>query len=199
LDRGQEQALIDSIEFFRALGFFRQFADMTTVEILDRVKRRQEDAWEEPFDELIETFDIEVPGIEADLMLLELDDQRVLFDSPDPDYWDDNVPSQVLEMLSDVSRGVFAPQNIAQQYDYGSSPTIIEFDWNGTHHVIEENPFFNCMTVSLIGQVNAIIGQGRGQFEVPAVADITHIMLLTQQEKQQLIDERGWTFNDLTR
>ena len=48
-----QQWMLNSVIFFRQMGFFARHQDATDAEVLEASKSLQEEMWEEPFDDLL--------------------------------------------------------------------------------------------------------------------------------------------------
>jgi hypothetical protein len=132
----------------------------------------------------------------VDIDLLSWDTQRVWWGDTECDVaFDDEIYEMKLEEWSQISRGVFQPEDIREYWQTETGPIWLEFTLNKQSHRIELEYNDDWLDLNLLTQVNCLISETGYQF----VSYETHdqslcLMVLNDAEKQIIALERKLEF-----
>ncbi|NEQ37674.1 MAG: hypothetical protein F6K40_15940 [Okeania sp. SIO3I5] len=210
--------VLETTRYLCDLGFFEDYCNLPDEELIeiiiflrrtspekrdyysslapDRLLSLDEVNYQAPIDP---STDNKLFDEEKDYQILELDTKRVICGYTDHLYGDDWPPYKfedfvkLLEELSKISRGNFIPNEIVESGEEQISfklkycnfvPVYCSFVPNGP----PDDPFI------LAGDINpTLLGTGY-QFEYLDCGDPILLMLLSEDEKRKLIQDRGWKF-----
>ncbi len=181
-----EQWLLDSVRYFRTLGFF-QNQPQADEELARLEGERLEQEWDGEWN----------PSWEhPDLFLLAHDAQRVWWMDMEADVCRDNhVYIDTLREWGSISRGAFEPEAIREEWNSDKGPIFVTFRHKNKPSSISPKFWGDFIDTEILRELDQII-QGTGiRFEPHANFDQTcFIVALTSDEKRRLRSERGWKF-----
>lgn len=219
--------LLNSVHCFRDLGFFAQFPHLTDEGLADQIiavelKRCGEDTGSVPFWELPEE-DIALQPDERsgdpdeelflwlnrprpdrkDLILLAQDDSRIWWEDGErdiaPGY---NEYVRAITAWSRISRGVFLPTDVREIWDkpeqWPDCKVEVAFSLDGLPRVLHPWDGYGWVDFGLLASINALMTPHGLQFEMWDTGDqTTCLVVLTAQEKERLITDREWQFEEI--
>jgi hypothetical protein len=185
----EEEWLLKYVAFFRTLGFFEKYASMSDAQLAALLQTWYVAAWErelEPGDRL------------TDLRLASADETRV--------WWNDliagvgkdnNVYVRTLGELSKISRGHFSPDEIQEMWDAERGPIAVAFLHKDEKVRVYPLYLGEDIDLSILDPINRMIAESGVELYVYRRFDDTaFIVALTPEEKLQLVEERGWEFEN---
>ncbi len=180
-----------AIRYFRDMGFFNDVSQASDEEVL-RVIR---DFYGElDFRELIEDA---VGRADADQILLLPDKARVWGRDLEGVYPGENAYVEDLLLWASISRGVFTPTNIHEDWSTSDDSVLVKFTFQDIEHVfVHHSKRSDMMDLTILQLVNSLIGDTPYRFEASddSLADCRFVVMLTAKEKSKLMLERSWTF-----
>jgi hypothetical protein len=184
--------LVESVGYFRSLGFFKSQSDLSDSELLDRIQRTHEAKWGEP---------IEGGEPHADLALLRADRERVWWNDLEADALEGNrVYIDTLSAWGRISRGWFRPRGIREKWGGTEGPVEIAFQQDGKPLTLRPAWIDAWIDLQLVCEINRTLTGRPGLLSVYSTFDQTaFVVALTPQERAQLERERGWQFEDTCR
>ncbi|MEM3648761.1 MAG: hypothetical protein QW506_06325 [Thermoproteota archaeon] len=226
------ERLIDSLNYLRKMDFFKDYSDLTSEGILNKMLCNEinyASSWdyEEPdifslhgaqelipygfylqrsIEEKPERW-MEISNFEIDLDLIPFDTRRVTVELSET-WIDDSMGPAILRRLARISRGVFQPTNVSGKWlirpreRRGWSVQEVSFDFKGEGRsiriVLQED-----YLVSLgLGELNEMIRDTGYQYysldTSKTYGDRIVMVVLTEEEKEKLVKERGWEFGPLS-
>lgn len=178
--------LIESIKYFRNLGFFSEHASLTDLQLELRLQElaKTRHGVIDPNDEL------------ADLILLSLDDKRVWWDDTEADVCRENqVYAETLRAWSSISRGAFVPEDIRESWSGEKGPVEVTFRVRGRPVTLRPKYMNDYININILRPINSLVGGTEIQFALHAIFDQTaFVVALTKDERSNLIQHRGWRF-----
>lgn len=178
--------LLQSVQYFRSLGFFAEHAALSDSQLAEHLTQAA-----------MERHGVIDPANQlADLMLLSLDEQRVWWDDTEADVCAENqVYVDTLTRWSKISRSAFMPENIRETWDGEHGPVHVEFEHNGKKIALHPRFQHDYIDLNILQSINKVVADTGIQFRVHAIFDQTaFIVALTQDEKRKLEKDRGWKF-----
>ena len=150
-----ESWLKEALEYYRPLGFFSLYRgeDSAVIQSLHK-------ALLETSSDTITTEDLATP--EFDLFFLSLDPLRTLYSVMD--FGDFLAPGNEayvssLEALSKISRGVFLPKNIEEEWDTPDGPIRLCFDFEGQPRELKMETWGGAFDFRILLQLNALLAK----------------------------------------
>ncbi len=213
---------VDSIEYLRKMDFFRDYSNLTSEEVLERIFRNEikySSSWwfEEPRSSPL--FEIPEPiphglhlldsieryweywmkksDFEVDRSLIPFDVKRVMCEAVET-WMDDNMGPAIIKRLARISRGVFQPTNVTSEWmtppgDYKWSIQRVDFDFKGKRHKIQIVLQHDFLVDIGLEELNELIKDiGYQYYQI--VDDYISVVVLTKEEAEKLKKERGWKF-----
>ena len=203
--------LIDTIVYYREFDFFQEYKSLSreqisaNIEIItEKFKQtfKNEDnlieiMWEFYPEALNEEF---VPErLYLDAYLLRWDRDRT---------WSEieinNINSinkkfvQVFKRWSKISRGIFNPKNVKATWDNNTSLIALDFNINGLKHTIKTEYYENLIDLEILNDINNLIASNYAvgyKFEICEVLEQMLVLVLTEEEKQKIMQERNISFS----
>ncbi|MBN1492286.1 MAG: hypothetical protein JXA69_20400 [Phycisphaerae bacterium] len=177
--------LVKAASFYRRLGFFEQFADLTDDELATRLDSEYRK-------EAGESLDPAKPV--AELELLELDKMRVWLSGLECDVCQGNdVYADIVMRLGEISRGHFSPTDIAETWQAEKGPIRVEFTHGGRRHRIEPKYRDDWIDTDFLFRVREIFPKTEQELVIRP-GDPVCAVVLTQEERQRIRKERGAIF-----
>lgn len=182
----EEWSLV-SAKFYRDMGFFDEYASLSDNELAAELQQMTKAECGEGFNPA---------DVFSDLLLLSWDKNRVWWDDTEADvYKGNNVYVETLEEWARISRGAFLPENITETWESEQGPVWVDFTLDGTHHRLQPQYNGDWLDISIIDDINRLIRKTDYRFEVYEAFDQTaFVVVLTQGEKLELEQKRGWRF-----
>lgn len=179
--------LLQSVIYFRELGFFRKYQSMSDEELATMIGGLHKEEWDE---------DINPENEFSDLLLVKWDKDRIWWDDTEADVCSGNsVYKQVLIEWSEISRGTFFPENVQEHWESEEGPITITFTHNQQNIQIHPQYLDDYIDISILSQVNYLIGKSGKEYAVYLPFDQTaFIIVVTKSEKRKLQKERNWRF-----
>lgn len=183
-----DEAHLSLIEYLRGLGFFADYAQHSSAEILEilRIPTELPNG-----DDLF--FQDTIDSVSDEALFLLADWKRVWWTHYGIDILpDEDSYVEILSNLAAISRGAFNPQNITETWAEDESEITLSFELNGKQHELspDANNHFDSL---LVGEINDLIRESGRQFEQLSDDPIAYVCL-TLEEKARLVSERGWIF-----
>lgn len=180
---------IGSVRFFRAMGFFAQYGELSDADLARQVKSAVAREWDSPFpEEAVE--DVQA----ADMFLLMTDRARVWFGDLECVYRDENAYVETLQEWSAISRGIFMPEAITETWTGEAGPVTIEFTLGGKGHRFVHNSG-DMIDTGILMLINRLIAPSGYAFEAcDNLGMPSFVLALTKPEKARLVAERKWRF-----
>jgi hypothetical protein len=177
---------VNSVRYFRDLGFFEEHGELSEDALAARIEVRHLAQWGTLFDPADPL---------ADLQLLQYDPERIWWKDTEADVCPgNNVYVRVLEEWARISRGYFLPQKVSEKWLSKRSVTV-EFVFEGIPRRVIPKYRDDYLDVSILGEINKLLAVGR--FELYEPFDQTaYVVFLTNEEKRRLERERQWRFDD---
>lgn len=215
MDGNQRAWLIDSIRYFRELGFFAPFRELSDERLADQLcaasgwELPEEDAAlptdeeesDDPDEELVRWLNRPRPDVK-DLALLSLDASRLWWEDGERDIAPGYEEyTRVIAAWGRISRGAFRPTDIREVWDkpdqWPDCKVEVAFSLNGLPRVLRPWDGYGWLDFGLLNDINALIAPCGCQFEMWDTGDqTTCLVVLTAEEKQRLITEREWQFEE---
>ncbi|MBV6627410.1 MAG: hypothetical protein KI793_31460 [Rivularia sp. (in: Bacteria)] len=104
---------------------------------------------------------------------------------------------QVLKRWSKISRGVFNPKNVKATWDNNTNLIALYFTINGLKHTIKAEYYENLIDLEILNDINNLIASNyalRYKFEICEVLEQMLVFVLTEEEKQTIMQERNISF-----
>ncbi len=181
---------LQAVRYFRAMGFFARYHDLSDAELVSTLQRRYIDGYGE-------ALNIDDPW--ADLHLLGDEHTRVWWMDTEADVCRENhVYVESLQEWSAISRGAFHPENIRETWKSDAGPIEVTFDYQGQPVMLRPAYDGDWMDLHILARINRAITSTGMQFALYEQFDQTgFILVLTAAEKDRLHNERGWVFAHL--
>lgn len=184
------QRFIESITYLRKMGFFEEYSNLTSEEIFERIregsillKNLKEEDW------------IEESTYEIDSLLATYDKKRVWGRDIELGYHpSSNEEVEFINELAQISRVIFQPTDIEWRKDHQGYG--IYFTFNGKRHVVRfryshGGDFLE--VGELLRQINEIISDtGYNYYLLGGTGQYAYAVVLSKEEKEKLVKERGW-------
>ena len=184
--------VIDSIHFFREMGFFVEFNNLTNEEVIAEVL----DVWGE--DNLEDTVSPGETQPERDCTILACDRSRVWAMSFEGVLRGADTYVEVIHEWAAISRRVFMPKKIREIWpNVEGDPVRIMFTVGVQDYTfIHKNGSDDYIDTKVLRVINQSIAHTPYRFEgCRNCIDVCRcILVLTAEEKAKLAHERGWTF-----
>jgi hypothetical protein len=187
-----EDWLLEAVEYYRDFGFFQEVNHLSAINLIREISinpnRGNASLLFDEFPKL--------SSRQADLCLLSWDHQRVLWEDMECDIHPDNRVYLIkLNEWKNISRNAFLPERITETWQTRSGPIQIEFTLNGQNIQISLEYNDDWIDLNLITQINRLIYNTGFLFETCLTEDQSlFLVVLTSQEKERLVRERGIHF-----
>ncbi|CAN5645875.1 hypothetical protein BH23CHL2_BH23CHL2_03630 [soil metagenome] len=137
---------------------------------------------------------------EIDLLVAGEDAGRVWWKELDQVRPGNNGYVRTLRRWSEISRGAFMPEDIAESWGEEGEPVIVTFQLDGDEHVFMHLTSHDnhIDTAGLRNCINPLIIASGIQFEILEIRDTPNIVVaLRPEERRLLVDQRGWKFAEI--
>ncbi len=182
----KQQGLVKAIHFYRQLGFFAEFSQLSDERVAATLNAR----WREIHDG--ESFDPAPPDAEPEL--LSLDETRVWNSDLECDVCEENhVYSDIVKSIRAISRDAFAPEDIIETWETEEGPIRVEFSFNGGTHILRPKYHNDWLDTDFLFSL-AKLFKGSGYELVIRPGDPVYATVLTADEKRRIRRERGSVF-----
>jgi hypothetical protein len=196
-DYTSETWLIETIRYFRRLGFFATFASMPDHEVLTQVQRFHGVQF---FYEVLTTAKSRAA---TDMIVLQADQSRTWAYDLECVYCGADAYATSLRDWTAISRGSFTPTQITETWLSEAGPVHVTFTFRGMPYTyLHADGFNDFINLDILKLINGLIQDTPYRFEAgdDYPGDCRFIVVLTGAEKARLQHERGWEFCDfLTR
>jgi hypothetical protein len=179
--------LVETLRYFRDLGFFRHYADLPDELLADRVEelRRRETS-----------IDFDPSDPKAELELLRMDPDRVWWKAIDTralagrgGYAD------VLRDWGRISRGAFHPGDVREEWTTESGPVRVTLSLDGERLELKPEVEDARLDLGILPTINRWIDASGIRLEVfEPFDDTAFVVALFEVEKERLKRERAWSF-----
>lgn len=182
--------LVETLRYYRDLGFFRHYADLPDEQLADRIEEmRQRET----------SLDFEPTDPKAELELLRMDADRV---------WWKAVAARAkpgkgayacaLEEWGRISRGAFQPRDVREEWVTETGPVRLTLALDGEKRELQPAVEEARFDLEILGQLNRWIDLTGIRLEVfEPFDDTAFVVALFEPEKERLKRERAWSFLDL--
>lgn len=179
--------VIESLHYFRALGFFAADEALSDEELAGRLQKNNAEEWGMP---------VAPPDSQADLMLLRLDAERVWWEDTEADVCEGNgVYVDTLRAWGRISRGAFSPTDIDERWNSGRGPIRVSFKHRNRTEELHPDYCDDYLDMTLLDDINRMIHPAGYVFSTYFPFDQTaFVVVLTENEKKRLERERKWEF-----
>lgn len=210
--------LLDAVRFFRNMGFFGEHQHLSDEELANHLDAICQENAEHSLNEYAakiavqveadakraaagekEDWDFDMPPAMADVVLAFFDKSRIWWDDGETDIWPEGkIYIKAIHEWSHISRGAFLPQDVKEVWESKDGPTWIELMLNGGRHRLTPQQHFGWLDFGVLGQVNELIRESGFQFYVvdKEFDQKTCLIVLTEDEKVKLEQERKWGFEE---
>ena len=175
----------EAVLYFRTLGFYEEFADLSDIELVDKIKTLYE------YDKYMAG--VKLTRIAQLLLILKEDEKRVWFCDTEV-CWDQQYVKFMKEW-GKISCGTLHPEDISEtRYeDY----VKIYFTQNGKSFGIYAHNFGEWLDLGVFGWINDIIRSTKYHFWniVPDTQEVCMVCLTTEQ-KEKLENDLGAMFEE---
>lgn len=179
----------NSVKFFRAMGFFMQYENLSDEDLSRLVKSLVVQEWDSPFPPRAMK-----DAQAADMFLLTTDRTRVWQGDIERIYRGANAYVETLKEWSAISRGTFTPEAITETWEGDAGPVILEFTAGGKRYRFTHSGG-DMIDMAILTLINRIISPSGSAFAACDNLGMPgFILVLTQPEKARLITERKWRF-----
>lgn len=190
----REERLMDAVRYYRSLGFFKQYAELSDQELFQQFDKQLKADWNEGTDPFSPNLDYGYEDF-ADLYLLAYDTERVWLEDTEADVGPGNeVYIETLKQWAEISGGVFNPANIKETWSGTEGTAKIEYTLNRTKWTLRPEYLNDFIDVTIIEGINESIKKSGKQFGVIVIDQTVFVALLTAEEKQKIEAERGFKF-----
>ncbi|MBO3810215.1 MAG: hypothetical protein FGF50_11580 [Candidatus Brockarchaeota archaeon] len=205
---------VDSLDYLRKMDFFQDYSHLSSEEILEGIFGGEIDYkyWWEEWEkkparkrgvvakrsiEEQESLWMKSSNAGIDYYIIPFDTKRVIREDPETGAFSKEMGIAILARLARISRSAFQPTNVSSRWmvdpEYKWSVQEVNFDFKGRRHSIQivlQHDYF--MDIGL-KELNEIIEDTGYQYYLLATEDII-IVVLTKEEVEKLMRERGWNF-----
>ncbi len=191
METGTRQRVVQMIDFYTGLGFFREEKAEGLYQKIGAGFKFLSD------DPHLKELGIDIPAYLDDLWLLSYDKQRVSVLDLEADVCAGNgIYIRVLNEWSDISNDLFKPRNITERWN--NQEITVEFDCNGTRHVFRPVYLNDFIDIGILEKVNHSFDGTGSRFEAVAMDQTCFVMLLSAREKATMAEQRGIEFFDFS-
>lgn len=201
MDPGLRKRFIGSIDYLRRMGFFQDYSNLTSEEILERIFSGNGKWLEESIEEHEDSW-AKVPDSEIDVSVLMFDNNRVMVQYAEA-MVGKGLGISILKRLEAISRGIFQPTDIREEWiktdmEFGSEWQSFKVSFkfrNKTHNlkIALHEDYLKSLGLKKINGLIKDTGYQYYEFSGGDMMDIK-IVVLTKEEKEKLKRERGWKF-----
>lgn len=178
-----------SAKFFRAMGFFTQYENLSDEDLSNQVKSIMVRDWDSPFPPRAGE-----DAQAADMFLLMADRARVWYGDLERIYRGANAYAGILQEWSAISHGAFMPEAIVETWEGDAGPVALEFTLGGKRHRFLHKGG-DMIDMAILALINRLIAPSGCAFEAcDNLGMPSFILVLTWPEKVRLIAERKWRF-----
>jgi hypothetical protein len=180
-------SMVQSVHYFRELGFFKRYEFASDAELTEELKDR---GWQ-----ISVVFGV-TDVAQNDVSLLTMDDGVIWYKDTEADaVMGHEAYVTLLFELSAISRGAFLPKNIEEIWVSEKGPVEIRFTLAGKTAAIRADGLSDYLDLGILPQINALIQDKGIQFEQYDLrGQDACLVALTPEEKQRLQRERAWKF-----
>ncbi len=186
--------VVDSIRFFREMGFFIEFDNLSDEEIIAEIL----DVWGS--DDLGDIVSSKEPKPERDCTILAADRSRVWAMSLEGVLRGADAYVELIHEWAAISRGVFTPKSVRETWPkVEGDPVHIMFAVETQEYLfVHKNGWDDYIDTNILRVINQSIAHTPYRFEgCRNCIDICRcILVLTAKEKAKLMHERDWMFCD---
>jgi hypothetical protein len=184
-----KSALTSTLNYFLDLGFCSSYSEKFKFKVFEHILEEIE---------RIGMRDIDSSRLyrHIDLEMLKWDKSRTwLYDVEGDVCIENTVYVGVLNRLSKISKGIFQPQNISEEWDTPKGEIHLKFLLNGKQHEIRPKYMNDWIDAQVIREVNLLLESDRVKFEIVLTGDQTvFVTMLSPSEKKQIETDRKWIF-----
>jgi hypothetical protein len=183
-----KKKMVQAVNFYRSIDFFEDLENLTDEECVDILDKKTQNLY---FNHIYD----ELYGFERkwDLNLIRLDTSRVLWVYGELTAEDVVV---LIKELSKISKGNFIPQEISvveDKNDFFNTKYMISFSIDGSRLVLNYEDK-NQYDENVIKELNSLIGNSKGQFEIIKVDQDLCVLFLSAIEKKKIENDRSINF-----
>ncbi|MEM3388156.1 MAG: hypothetical protein QXU47_09295 [Candidatus Bathyarchaeia archaeon] len=219
-----KKRLVDSIDYLRKMDFFKDYSNLTSEEILEKIFRGElnysywYDEWEEKhpppggaskyitnhgillrqsLDEYEDHW-MRHSDAEIDYSIIPYDMKRTVIEEPET-MPDDEMGKAILSRLARISRGIFQPENIESKWATHHRKWLVQevsFDFKGERHTIQIVIRYDWIEDMGLEELNKIL-EDTGYQYYQIDDEYIKVVMLTKEEAEKLKKERGWKFEYL--
>lgn len=178
------------IRYFSALGFFKSYSQLDENALADKIMEKRLKGTRVAFNPLLSAIEVR---------LLCVDRERLYKPDLESNIIEANqVYVKFTEKLARISRGAFEPEQIKEIWKGENGPILLEFVLDGKKRSIVPKYLGNRIDIRIISTINDMILPKNVRFEISY--DNHHsscLIVLSPEEKENLIIDRNWKFEDL--
>jgi hypothetical protein len=182
----------EAVRYFRAMGFFAHYADMTDDELAAKIREYHGIDWEEYIAGAADQGS-------AEMFLLMADVDRVWFRDLEGVYKGDQAYAHTLEEWASISRGAFRPSEVEETWESDRGPVRVTFRLDGARHeYVHADGNDDFINLEILKLVNGLLRDAPYRLEAADnLGDCRFIVALSREERERVRRERGWSFCDL--
>lgn len=209
----------DSIRFLRQVGFFADANDLTDLELAEELAFEAEQELEAakashftgmmigqrrgtptttfPKNWLALSSQPFPDSRTVDLIVASFDRTRVWWQDRDRVYRNYDGFVITLQEWARISRGAFQPEDVYESWGEDGEMIVVTFTLNDEQHTYIHLTSLDTYidTVGLRDLINPLIAETGYQFAICEVrGDPNVVMILTEDERLRMVEERGWQF-----
>jgi hypothetical protein len=211
LDPEIRERLINSMDFLRRMGFFEDYSNLSSWEILEKIfsgEINYSSLWYIEWDsrpygaslrknatEHKEEY-MEKSDAEIDYKLVPFDIKRFFIESREIEA-KKGMGIALIKKLARISRGVFNPTNIREEWNWkynerGDVRCRVFFKFRGKEHYVDFTSYGEALVMEpAVWKINELIKDTGYQYYSASYSEWINYVVLTKEEAEKL-KERGW-------
>jgi|GEM_PF-2305026 len=192
----REERLADAIKFYRSIGFFEEYKNMSDEELFTLLNDKLTQLWSPEYDPFYPENPFAYTDY-ADLYLLGLDEKRVWLEDLEADVGKGNdVYVETIKRWGYISNGNFTPENIIESWESVDRPAVIEFDLNGKKHKLTAQNYNDFIDIEILNQINPLIKDTGNEFVYIVIDQMTFVACLSEEQQSLIESKRGLLFDN---
>ncbi|MEM3957946.1 MAG: hypothetical protein QXO47_07040 [Thermoproteota archaeon] len=188
---GARERFIESIEYLRKMGFFEEYCNLSSEEIFEKIRENSIALKYLGVKEVEERW-MKESVYEVDSFIAIFDKRRVLGKDVEVVGPEKGLSTEIFKEIVRISRGVFQPTDIEEEW-LGHNARI-HFTFRGKRHVIDFCFYTDLLQINpIMRRINSLIEDtGYQYYELLDGNQTFFAVVLTREEAEKLIRERGW-------
>lgn len=203
---GARERFIDSIEYLRKMGFFKEYSNLTSEEIFEKIREGSISLKYFGLKEVEERW-AKKSVFEIDVLVSIYDRKRIWGKDMEMPYIGRGLAKEIFEGIIAISRGVFQPTDVEEEWLERESKinftlrgmrcfheSKIHFTFRGRRHMIRFRFYEDFLQINdVMREINDLIKDtGHQYYKILDGDQAVFAVVLTEEEADKLIKERGW-------